>query len=129
MGEVGVTHAQLDKTCSEENLRDIALFLESWREVAPRLGLSSAQLETIERDAHSEQEKKLKILESWKAAFAFKATYRVLVEVLLKISRANLAEKVCCLLVQQQPSNDSKQLTVDQIPACIQWQNSSRSRQ
>ena len=112
MGKVGVTHAQLDKTCSPENLRDIALFLESWREVAPHLGLSSAQLEAIERDARSEQEKRLKILESWEAAFAFKATYRVLVEVLLKISRANLAEKVCRLLVQQQPSNDSKQYTI-----------------
>ena len=117
LGEVGVTHAQLDKTCSPENLRDIALFLESWREVAPHLGLSSAQLEAIERDARSEQEKKLKILELWNAKFAFKATYKVLVEVLLKISRANLAEEVCRLLVQQQPSNDSKQLT---IPACIQ---------
>ena len=109
LSEVGVTHAQLDKTCSPENLRDIALFLESWRELAPHLGLSSAQVEAIERDTRSEQEKSRKILMSWKATFAFKAKYRVLVEALLKISRADLAEKVCCLLVQQQHNDESKQ--------------------
>ena len=111
LGEVGVTHAQLDKPCSPENLREIALFLESWRELAPHLGLSSAQVEAIERDAHSEQEKRLKILESWKAKFAFKAKYRLLVEVLLKIGRANIAEEICRLLVQQQSGNEIPAVT------------------
>ena len=111
LGEVGVTHAQLDKPCSLENLREIALFLESWRELAPHLGLSSAQVEAIERDGHSEQERRLKILELWIAKFAFKAKYRVLVEVLLKIGRANIAEKICRLLVQQQSGNEIPAVT------------------
>ena len=111
LGEVGVTHAQLDKPCSLENLREIALFLESWRELAPHLGLSSAQVEAIERDGHSEQERRLKILELWIAKFAFLAKYRVLVEVLLKIGRANIAEKICRLLVQQQSGNEIPAVT------------------
>ena len=99
--EVGVTPSQLDKPCSREHLQDVALFLESWRTVAPHLGLSRTEMEEIERDGREEREKRLKILELWKGKFAFKATYKVLIEVCLKISRADQAEKVCRLLVSQ----------------------------
>jgi len=99
--EVGVSPAQLDKACTREHLQDIALFLESWRTVAPHLGLSRIQVEQVERDGTEENEKRLKFLESWKGKFAFKAKYIVLVKALLKISRADQAEQVCRLLVQQ----------------------------
>ena len=98
LAEVGVTHIQLDKTCTREHLLDIAIFLTSWREVAPYLSLSSAEVEVTERDARSEAERKRKMLEVWKDKFGFKATYRVLVETLLKIGRADQAQKVCHLL-------------------------------
>ena len=103
--EVGVTSMQLDKKCTNEHLHEIALFLTSWRTLAPHLGLSS-EMEAVDRDAHSEKEKSQKILKSWKTKFAFKATYRMLVEALLKIGSADLAEQVCRFLVSQQPSED-----------------------
>ena len=99
--EVGVSLTQLDEACTREHLRDIALFLESWRTVAPHLGLSKVQVEEVELDGTEEKEKKQKILESWRAKFAYKANYRVLVKAFLKIGRADLAEQVCHLLVQQ----------------------------
>ena len=99
--EVGVSPTQLDKACTREHLQDIALFLWSWREVAPYLKLSKVQVQEVENDAKTESEKRLKILESWKSAFAFKATYMVLVKALLKITRADLAQDVCHLQVQQ----------------------------
>ena len=99
--EEGVAPSQLDYTCSREHLQDIALFLESWRTVVPHLGLSKADVEEVERDGTEEKEKKQKILESWYAKFAFKAKYRVLIEALLKIGRADQAVKVCRLLVSQ----------------------------
>jgi len=99
--EVGVSSSQLDKACTSEHLQDIALFLESWRIVAPQLGLSKVQVEEVESDSRAENEKRLKILESWKAKFAFKAKYTILVTALLKIGRADQAEQVCRLLVQQ----------------------------
>ena len=100
---VGLTDKQLDETCTHEHLRDIALFLTSWRTLAPQLELSS-EVEAIEKDAHSEKERMQKFLEAWKAKFAFKATYRVLVEALLKIGSADQAQQVCDSLVSQQPS-------------------------
>ena len=102
--EVGITHKQLNEKCTNEHLHDIALFLKSWRTLAPQLGLSSSEVEAVEGNAHSEKERRQKFLESWKAKFAFKATYRVLVEALLKIGNADQAEQVCCFLVSQQPS-------------------------
>ena len=96
-----MSSSQLDKACTSEYLQDIALFLESWRTVAPHLGLSRVQVEQVERDGTEENEKRLRFLESWKGKFAFKAKYIVLVEALLKISRADQAEQVCRLLVQQ----------------------------
>ena len=100
--EVSVTPSQLDNACTREHLQDVALFLESWRTVAPHLGLSNTEVEEVERDETEEKAKKRqKILEAWYAKFSFKAKYRVLVEALLKISRADQAVKVCRLLVSR----------------------------
>ena len=99
--EVGISPFQLDKPCTSEHLQDIALFLESWRTMAPHLGLSKIQVEEVESNGRAETEKRQKILESWKAKFAFKATYIVLVKALLKTSKADLAERVCRLLPKE----------------------------
>ena len=99
--EEGVFSTQLDKTCTREHLRGIAMFLESWRTVASHLGLSNAEVEEVQRDGTEEKERKRKILEVWKARFGFKATYKVLIEALLEIGRADQAQEVCHLLVQQ----------------------------
>lgn len=103
--EVGITHKQLEEKCTNEHLHDIALFLKSWRTLAPQLGLSD-EVEAVERNSHGEEEKRQKFLELWKAKFAFKVKFKVLVEALLKIGRADQAEEVCRLLVSQQPSKD-----------------------
>ena len=108
--EVGTSHKQLDETCTNEHLHDIALPLKSWRILAPQLGLSSSEVEAVDEDAHSEKERRQKFLESWKAKFAFKATYRLLVEALLKIGSADQAEQVRCFLVSQQLSKDVSML-------------------
>ena len=99
--EVGVAPSQLENACTREHLQDVALFLESWRTVAPHLGLSGTEVEEVERDGTEEKAKRLKILEAWYAKFAFKAKYRVLIEALLKIGRADQAVKVCRVLVSQ----------------------------
>ena len=98
---VGIKPTQLDEVCSDEHLRKIAQSLESWRELRVHLGLSRADGEEIERDSRSEPEKRQKILQLWRDRFAFKATYKVLVEGLLSIGNAKMAETVCRLVKQQ----------------------------
>ena len=97
--QVGVRSSEkLNECISDDHLCAIALFLPSWPTVATYLGLSEIDVNDIERDGKNEQDKRLKALQKWKGKFGFKATYRKLVEVLLSLAMADVAEKVCHLL-------------------------------
>ena len=96
--ETEIRHERLDEGISDDHFHKIARFLTSWRTVAPCLKLSENDLDAIERECKDEQEKRLKALQKWKGKFAFKATYRKLVEVLLSLAMADVAEKICHLL-------------------------------
>ena len=96
--ETNIHPERLDKGVSDDHLHEIALFMTSWRTVAPYLKLSENDLDGIERECKDEQEKRLKALQKWKGKFAFKAMYRKLVEVFLSLAMADVAEKICHLL-------------------------------
>ena len=81
---VGISADKLNQQCSDKHISDISLFLTNWQSIAPHLGLTESEA-----------------LQTWKAKYLFKATYRALVDVLLKIGRADFAEKVCRLLVDE----------------------------
>ena len=96
--EVGVRPEKLNDSISDDHLHEIVLFLTSWQTVASKLCLSEIDQDAIEREGKNEEDKKRKVLQKWKGKFAFKATYRNLVEALLSLSKADIAEKVCRLL-------------------------------
>ena len=96
--KVGVCPEKLNESISDDHVCAIALFLPSWQTVATYLELSEKDLDDVEQGGKDEQDKRLKSLQKWKGKFGFKATYRKLVEVLLSLAMAKIAEKVCCLL-------------------------------
>ena len=96
--ETEICPKRLNECISDEHLREIAIFLTSWRRVAVYLELSNNDLDDVEREWKDEQDKRLKALQKWKGKFGFKATYQKLVEVLLSLAMADVAEKVCRLL-------------------------------
>ena len=98
---VGISADMLNRECSDEHVASISLFLANWQTVAPHLGLTEIDEEDIEEDGTKTQDKRYKILQKWKARSLFKATYKVLVDVFLKIGRADIAEKVCKLLIDE----------------------------
>ena len=91
---------KLNRRISDDDLREIALFktLTNWRTVATYLGLDKNDLDAIKREEDDEQMRKLNALEKWKGKFGSKATYRKLVDVLLKLEKTDAAEDVCHLL-------------------------------
>ena len=97
--EVGVHPERLNDTISDDHLHKIALFLTSWRNVAPYLGLSEMDVNDIEQGGREVKYMSLKALQIWKGKFVFKATYKKLVEVLLSLGMPDVAEKVCRLLL------------------------------
>ena len=96
--EVGVCPEKLNDSIIDDHLREIAIFLTSWRKVSTYLKLSKNDLDDVEQEGKDEQDKRLKALQKWKGKFGFKATYRKLVEVLLSLAMADVAEKVSGLL-------------------------------
>ena len=98
MKYVGVHPEKLNKRISDDHICEIALFLTEWKTVAPFLGLDENELDTIEEEGKKEQVKKLKALQKWKSKTGFQATYGKVVQVLLKLEKADVAEKVCHLL-------------------------------
>ena len=102
--EVGVRPEKLDESISDDYILVIASVLSSWRKVAAHLGLSEVDLEGIEQENKSDREKKLEALQKWRDRCASKATYKKLIEILLSLAMADVAEKVCHLLKGMSPS-------------------------
>ena len=96
--EDGVHPERLNESITDDHLHAIAIFLTSWRKVATYLELSENDLDDVEQEGKDEQDKRLKALQMWKRKIGFKATYRKLVEVLLSLAMADVAEKICLLL-------------------------------
>ena len=69
-------------------------------EVGPELGLTEQEMIAINRDARTHELQKKAMLTRWKQKNAWNATYRTLLEALLKCKRAGDAQKVCKLLAQ-----------------------------
>jgi len=89
----------LDTSLSDEHLREASRIIDDHRILGPELGLKSVELKTINQEQSPELQR-LATLEKWRQKLAWKATYRKLIEALLKCSRADVAEQVCELLAQ-----------------------------
>lgn len=92
----------IDSECSDVDLRDFADFCDPWRQVGLHLGLTNSQLNAIHEDNRTVSLRRLGVLQKWKETFVFKATYRVLIEALLKCGKVDKALQVCNTLAQKQ---------------------------
>ena len=85
----------LDAEISEEHLEDAARIVTDHEILGTALGLASAEVGQGKRPIL-----RLEMLRRWKQKFAWKATYRVLIEALLKWDRADYARDISVLLAQ-----------------------------
>ena len=79
----GVELSTLSKECPEYMLLNFAKFCIEWKLIGRRLELSKADVEAVDCDDRTEREKRFGMLEKWKEKFAFRATYKSLIESLL----------------------------------------------
>ena len=106
----------LDIRVSDEHLLKVSEFLQ-WKRIAPYLKLEDSEVEAIDLGGSSEQEKRYKTLQTWKNKFAFKATYKRLIEALLESGRADHAEKVCKMLSSLATQKGT--CITRQLPICV----------
>ena len=96
LDHVGISNADLDTECSDEDLTSLAFKISSWKFVARFLDLEETDIVDITDKHVSEKERAHLMLKRWKERLGFKATFRVLVEVFLeKLKNAQMAEEVC----------------------------------
>ena len=87
----------LDLEVTNDRFHEICRSLSQWRRLAPILNVTEA-VEDLENDRGNEEMKKNAFLTVWKQKYAMTATYRKLIEALLRIERAEDARKICQLL-------------------------------
>ena len=83
----------LDMQCSKEHIYIIATFNFEWKTVGRRL-ITAQTIKDIDREGHSEQEKRDKMLERWLQSNGSGATYRVLINALSDVRNNQAAEEV-----------------------------------
>lgn len=93
--------ALLDKKVSEEDLRKISRIIDDHEIIGPELGLTKQEMTAIS-PSKTHKLQRLETLRKWKQKYAFKATYRELIEALLECGRGEQAEYVCELLAQSE---------------------------
>ena len=85
----------LDQECSQQVLLRLAKYCVDWQLTGLCLELTEAEITAVDEDCRTAEQKRAGMLRKWKEKFAFKATYRVLIEALLSCGKASDAINAC----------------------------------
>lgn len=91
---VGLDVEELERQCEEGLLPFLADYVHPWRLVFCYL-LAPIDLDDVDEECHSEQEKRLRCLRKWKARNGAGAKVGTLVETLLRNGNVDSAEAMC----------------------------------
>ena len=91
----GIEEVLLDREVTYVHFYEISRCLCEWKLAALKLNISQAEVDAIERENGKAELQRVNFLGVWKQKMSFRATYRVLVEALLSIGRAEDARGVC----------------------------------
>ena len=92
---MGPQKDDLDSECKERIMLDVSKKISNWKEIAPRLHMQKSDIEAIDREQMTEDQKRNALLTRWYQKRAFKATYKELVTAFLDEGRADLARFLC----------------------------------
>ena len=95
IAKAGISMDVLEQECSSGMLPNLANFCVDWKLVGFHLKLTRAEIAAIDGDNRTVDEKRIGVLVKWREKFAFKATYRVLIQGLLDCERMSDAVDVC----------------------------------
>lgn len=108
---------------SGSHIMDLASKIDKWELLAKSLEIPNPEIERIKNEPGLELQR-IKLLESWKQRCGSKATYKAMVEALLRIDRTDLAEKIfaglrrdCAVLYTDEPTNKHVSLLAPHSPS------------
>ena len=95
-----LTDRLLQRKCSEDHMHNIAAFI-SWSEVGYYLcNIEGQDIEDIDKDCRSQQQKRWKLLNKWEEGNGDDATYDALITAMLRARKRSEATDVCKLLLR-----------------------------
>ena len=109
-----------DQLCSDLHLCDISRLIAEWRDIAPALGLTEVEENTIMRDAYTQPAQRLAMLRIWKKKHGILATYRSLADAFTRCGRQDLVDIVTDLV--QETSNTAGETgahSCEQVTVCV----------
>ena len=98
--EIGLAADELSKPCDSNIIPSLADCFSQWRVIFASV-LSKIDLDDVDRENHTEKEKRIAVLGKWKDSNGTGATYKVLVSALLSNGEKDQAELLCRLLAYQ----------------------------
>ena len=97
--DVGLRPEKLDEPFSEAMFVSLAGSLDPWRLIFCNL-LTDVELNDVEEENHTGQERRVACLRKWKAKNGVRATYRVLIQAAVDNERVSQAEEMCRRLAE-----------------------------
>ena len=102
--QYGLCEEECNGKVTDEHLLTISRsYCKKWRSLYPYLDMKRIDVAIAEHDGNGEENERLKFLEIWKAVKGCDATYKKLIDALLKVECRNDAEGVCELLKTSPP--------------------------
>ena len=105
--KVGLAAEELSKPCHSSIIPSLANCFGQWRVIFGSQ-LSEVDLDDIDRDKPTEEERRIAALRKWKARKGCEATYEILVGVLLSKGERDQAESLCKILAGHLSDNNGK---------------------
>lgn len=89
---------RLYKLCSVQDFEKIVEYCKQWKKIGYSLGLTRTQIEDIDKEKKTEDEKRSTMLSIWKQSRSFKATFHKLVNAIYECGCTDDAYQVCMYL-------------------------------
>ena len=93
----GVDSKELDKPCTEAFFSSIADLVHPWRLVFAYL-LCKTDLDDVDRDSHSQPEKRFSCLRKWRSRSGDGATFRAIIAAVLSTGNVENAQALCRII-------------------------------
>ena len=93
----GIDSKELDKPCTEAFFSSIADLVHPWRLVFADL-LCQTDMDDVDRDSHSQPEKRLGCLRKWRSRCGDGATFRAIIAAVLSTGNLENAQALCRII-------------------------------
>ncbi len=103
----GVTQQDLERECSPKKLRTLSEHIFNWKILADDLELSPTDIFAIKTDPFAAKYGAREVLNRWHEKNGFNATYKILVDVMLRQSNVSLAQNICILAKGEYYNNNN----------------------